>query len=636
VPGQRLESLKAAAAAAKLQPSIELRNEAVAALALLDLEDWHWRAPPGFSDGTFAVDPALERYAMGNRQGEITIYRTSDGAELMRFVGSKSAARYLQFSPDGRFLVATFASTRLVLWNLTTRTPVLNAKFGVIRWGPHSVFTADGAKVGIRVPEPRIAFFDLNTGAELESLPLSAPAQVVALRPDGQVLAVAAIDGTDVELWDLKSRKLHRKLAHEVPVEGLSWHADGRHLAVGGWRGHLYLWDTESTNRLELHGHTGLIPNVLFNHRGTILVSGSWDGTTRFWDVGTGKQLLMSFSGSGVGFSPDDQRLAFLREGVGLGIWRVHGSTCFRTFAHPLGSTKPVPATADLSTDGHWLLSGSREAVHVWDFASQRLVYSERVRNGYSAYFAPNGQSFITIGFNEVRQWPLIKDEDESTFAVGQPRTLMRLPPNTDPHVTVTRGERHTITVSHAKGVAAFDLDNPEPLPLIESKSLNEWAATTSDTNWLAISHQNGTEIWDLRRHEMVCSLVERGRLSFSPDGRWLVVASGMGYGFYETGSWRRRHGIQMPYQLHVATVAFSRDGRLAALASPGRLVQIVDPATGREIVTLSSPHSEIVAWLAFSPDDRMLLVADDQKQIQAWDLRALRQELAALNLDWK
>ena len=43
VPGQRLESLKAIATAAKLQPSMELRNEAVAALALVDVEDLYWR-----------------------------------------------------------------------------------------------------------------------------------------------------------------------------------------------------------------------------------------------------------------------------------------------------------------------------------------------------------------------------------------------------------------------------------------------------------------------------------------------------------------------------------------------------------------------------------------------------------------
>jgi WD40 repeat protein len=218
----------------------------------------------------------------------------------------------------------------------------------------------------------------------------------------------------------------------------------------------------------------------------------------------------------------------------------------------------------------------------------------------------------------------------------------MTLSANPFPYVTVTvtHGERKMLTVLHARGVSAFDLDEPSPIPLIESKGLQGYAATSPDTNWLALSLRSGsTEIWDLRRHEMVFALGQGyGGVAFSPDGRWLVVGSGASYSFYETGSWRRRHVVQT----HTAAastppnVAFSRDGRLAALAVNRRLVQIVDPATGREILRLNSPEAEIITSVAFSPDDINVLVANDQQEVQVWDLRALRRELAALNLDWK
>jgi WD40 repeat protein len=636
VSGQRVESLKAIAAAAKLQPSMELRNEAVAALALVDLEDWYWRERPV---NHVAFDPALERYAVGNGQGEIAVYRVGDDAELMRFVGSKSGERYFQFSPDGRFLAATFGSGRLMIWNVVTRALMVNAKFGSINWGRFCVFSPDGRAVGIRTPEPRIAFFDLTTGAELESLALDGPAGLIALRPDGQMLAVRRDALQEVELWDLKSRTLQGKLTHAVPVESAAWHSDGRRLAVGGWSGHLYLWDTESTNRLELHGHTGVIPNVFFDHRGTMVVSSSWDGTTRFWDAGTGKQLLTSYAGYAMEFSADDQRLAYRREGLGFGIWYMHASGSFRTFAGPIGSAKPSPSKVDMSSDGRWLLLGTRDAAQVWDFASQRLVHSQPQRN-YSAHFAPNGRSFITVSLTDVRQWPVMGGEDHSTFTVGPPKLLMTLSANPYPYVTVTRGERKRITVLHARGILAFDLDEPSPIPLIESKGLQGYAATSPDTNWLALSLRTGpTEIWDLRRHEMVFALGrEYGGVAFSPDGRWLVVGSGASYSFYETGSWRRRHVIQTHTAATgtPANVAFSRDGQLAALAVNRRLVQIVEPATGREIITLNSPEPEIIASVAFSPDDTTLLVANDQQEVHVWDLRALRRELAALNLDWK
>jgi WD40 repeat protein len=636
VPGQRVESLKAAVAAAKLQPSTHLRNEVVAALALLDVEDWYEYKGPTHSP---AFAPSLERYALGNQQGEIIVRRVPDDAEVMRLVGSRSGARNLQFSPDGRFLAATFQSGRLIVWNLATGTLVINPKFGVISWGVPCVFGPDGRTVGIRVPEPRVAFFDLSTGAELEPLRLSTPARFFALRPDGQILALAHEDATEVELWDLKSRTLQSKLTHPVPVESVAWHYDGRRLAVGGWAGHLYLWDTETTNRLELHGHTGLIPTVLFDHRGGILVSSSWDGTTRFWDAGTGQQLLMSYSGYAMGFSPDDQRLAYVREGMALGIWRVHGGSYFRTIASPIGSPKPSFTHVDLSPNGRWLASANRDDLHVWDFASGRLVHSQPLRNGHSAHFAPDGQSFITVSFSDLRRWPLMNGVDPLSFEVGRPRVLMNLPENSYPRVTVTRGNRHTMTISHSRGVTRLDLDEAAAIPLPEGKAF-EYAATSPDTNWLVVSQREGaTQVWDLQRCEVVRELPGRGGVvSFSPTGRWLVLSSDASYEFYETGSWQRRHIIQTQAApaLTPAYVAFSRHGTLVALAVSRRLVQIVDSASGREIVTLTSPRPQYITSLAFSPDDKTLLVANDQNEIQVWELDKLRRELAALNLDWK
>lgn len=638
-PGQRIESLKAAAAAARLQPSMELRNEAVAALALLDVEDLHWHESPVFATENLAFDEAQERYALGNRRGEITIYRAADDSELMRLAGAGSAARYLQFSPGGQFLAVTFDNARLIIWNLTTRAPVVNAKLGLISWGPHCVFSPDGRTVGIRVPAPRIAFFDLSSGDELESLPLDSPAKFFALRPDGEMLAVGGHSSTNLEIWNLKSQKLYRHLTHEVPLESAAWHCDGRRLAIGGWAGHLYLWDTETTNRLEMHGHTGLIPNVRFDRRGTVLVSSSWDGTSRFWSAATGQQLLASYGGYAMGFSSDDQRLAYYREGLGLGLWRVHGSTVLRIIASPIGSAKPYFTHVDLSPDGRWLVSANRQELHVWDFLSERLVHSQPLRSGCSAYFTPDGQSLITVDFTDVRQWPLTSNH--SNFMVGEPKILMTLPANTYPQVTVTRGAHETMTVYHSQGVTALDLHSPVPTPLIESKLLTGFAAISSDTNWLAMTRPDGTtQVWDLRRHEVVRELgaEEWGPLSFSPDGRWLVLASETGYAFYETASWQRRHLIKpdAAAALHPASVAFSHNGELAALAVSRRLVKIIDPATGREIVTLTPPRPEVITALSFSPDDRILLVANDQKETQIWDLRALRQELAALNLDWK
>ncbi|MDA1275773.1 MAG: hypothetical protein O2960_17275 [Verrucomicrobia bacterium] len=61
-----------------------------------------------------------------------------------------------------------------------------------------------------------------------------------------------------------------------------------------------------------------------------------------------------------------------------------------------------------------------------------------------------------------------------------------------------------------------------------------------------------------------------------------------------------------------------------------------MDPATGAEFATLEAPYPQGLSWLSFSPDGTRLAAAAETKQIQLWDLRWIRRQLAAMNLDWE
>jgi WD40 repeat protein len=49
----------------------------------------------------------------------------------------------------------------------------------------------------------------------------------------------------------------------------------------------------------------------------------------------------------------------------------------------------------------------------------------------------------------------------------------------------------------------------------------------------------------------------------------------------------------------------------------------------------LEAPVSSSVAKFAFSPDGSQLVAVQHDQQVQLWDLRLLRQELAQMHLDW-
>lgn len=107
-------------------------------------------------------------------------------------------------------------------------------------------------------------------------------------------------------------------------------------------------------------------------------------------------------------------------------------------------------------------------------------------------------------------------------------------------------------------------------------------------------------------------------------------------YRFWETGPWtpvgspilRDRANLRGP-------LAFAPDGSVLAIAHSPKDVRLVDPATGRELATLTAPDRRLVSWLRFSPDGSRLAVACESQVIQLWDLRLIRGRLKAMGLDW-
>jgi tetratricopeptide (TPR) repeat protein len=167
------------------------------------------------------------------------------------------------------------------------------------------------------------------------------------------------------------------------------------------------------------------------------------------------------------------------------------------------------------------------------------------------------------------------------------------------------------------------------------------YLALSPDGRWAATGtfKGSGVKLWRLddgRRpkpaHAIPCATAD---VSFSPDGRWLVVMNDEGHVLYRVESWEPARAVR-GRNVGGAQVAFA--ARAPVMAVPRyhqRHLALVDPETGREFGTFAAEDSDKILALTLSADGGRLAAATAERTIQVWDLREVRRQLAGIGLDW-
>jgi eukaryotic-like serine/threonine-protein kinase len=656
--GRRFDSLRALAKAAEVgralemppERLLELRNEAIACLALTDLRvARRWEGAPSGSS-VLAFDADLRRYARTDARGNVSVRRVADDREVCRLPGKGDPAWVVRFSPDGRFLAAKYHPpgrddlNRFRVWDLDRRKAIFEAPPGV-PWIACD-FTPDGRRLAVGPRAGQLELYDLTSPKRPpRRLPTGEGVVTFAFHPDGRQLAVTCQN--EVQVWGTDGGAVIRKLAHDGPVRGATWHPDGKLLAVTCDRDFsIHVWDAAAWEpRAVLKGHHGEVTGLAFSHSGHLLASTSWDGTLRLWDPWTGQHLVSVVRRGGCPpqFSRDDRLLAGDVEGTRVRLWEVAAGTECRAF-HGHGGHKG-PWGVDLSPDRRLMASAGNDGVRLWDLLAGKEVGLLPVGASDTALFHPDGRSLITRGSRGLHSWPIAPAPGTAGGAlrVGPPRPLGRsVPGHLLSRACLTPDGRTLVTGARTGQVVVLDLGKQTERVLQGGPRNIASAAISPDGRWVAAGTWGGggVRVWDTQTGRAREVLSADAYVGFSPEGRWLVAGTGKAYHFWETGSWRGAGTVPREYPGKVlAPPAFTRDGKMMAAAtssSPSLSpVRLLDPASGREFATLVLPQAEMVTWLCFSPDGGLLAAACSGKTVWVWDLGKIREQLAAMGLDW-
>jgi WD40 repeat protein len=641
--GQRFESLAAISNAAAMNPSPELRfqlrNEAIACLALIDARLIQPRslARTALADEFFRFAPRLDRYACLDKGLRISVRRTSDDAEIASLSWKGTAPHWLHgFSPDGRLLAIEFADRILRLYDVASGGVRLEIKIGVSSCD----FSPDGRWITVRLPDGSVAVYDVETGGQQHELPGGFPSGYMRFDPTGQRLAWFSRRARAMEIREIESGATLRTMPQSERVTDVSWSPDGRLLAAASDDGKGTVWDVQTgETRFTLEGHDKSMLRIRFNHSGRLIASSSWDDTIRLWDAFTGRPVLrLPGTSYQLTFSDDDRTLAFTRQEDRFHLIELALHPEFSVLQPGEKSTGPFESA--FSPDGRLLANASKSGVQFWEIATGRPVGLIREPACRSVRFAADGASVFTSGFGGLGRWPIREGASNGASAlhIGPRKTL----PFSKPFMQVaSSADGGTLAVaSREKNCAqVFTLTNWSQPRSIGPHQNAQFVALSPDARWLATGPwgEKEVKVWDARTGEKLRQFPAgpNATVEFSADGQWLVTA-GEEYRLWKTGSWEPGPAIKLPRKnVPIGYAAFSPDSRALAVVHGGRELHLVDLTGARPLAVFESPSQSVLAVPRFSPDGTLLAAAGANGEVFVWHLRLIRRELSALRLDW-
>jgi WD40 repeat protein len=667
--GRRLQALEAVREAARLRPTLEVRNEAIASLALDDLvvrKQW-----AGFPTGTcfMVMDARHQLYARADEQGGVSVRDVESDRQLASFREPDGYCTCLQFSHDGRYLAVRFGASQsrfLIVWDWRGSS-MLRLPLPQDYEATAFDFHPDGNSFAVASPTAQQALHHqaLPSGDPLGAIRLPAAPVWIRFSPDGRFLAIEFSGQTPTEKWSRRAGIFGtqqwehvRNFDYGARPRSLGWHPNGRWLAAGCDDYWVYIDDVITGERVRRLGRHELpVVSCAFDSGGERLASMTQDGAVTIWDLAQANvefrtqvwRGVLSFvpgsmlEAARLGSAKDSwasgvEQLAYGVVPPNILVWRIEPSVVW----HPIAGTSGFFSSLEFSPDGRLLVVANPfSGITFCDLDLGKVAAFHSVAGVRSAFFTPGGGHLVTCGHPGLMTWPLRQTNASETtmFRVG-PAEAQPVPTTPASETATLADDGRTVAVNFGfaevwLGDLAGQDTNWWQLPI---RGASDFSFSRGG-RWLAVASARRDEVrvWDVRlRRTLLQHTAPLMTVRFSPDDRWLVGASNEEYLLWQTASWKLHRRIPAEGVHHAGNPAdFSPDRKTLAVVHKARTVLLLDPESGAELATLTPADSSVIQFLRFSPDGTRLAVGTRTRGIHVWDLRALRTELGRLGLDW-
>jgi len=662
VAGHRLTALTAAEEAAKIAPSVQARDEVIAALALHDLTVQREWSPRVLKDGAIGVAADANRYVAESGLGRFEVRQLSDDALLREYSGTTSKLRTQPvFSEDGTWFAARNTASELLIWHESKADPLWKLAARPLppaEASPHPLqpdaFSPDGDLLASALPGGGITIHRTDTGAEIARVSGNGEITHLSFSPDGLLLAAGrsspAPNGafpSFIRIVDGSKFTVLRELKVENGFRSFSWSGSSDKILVTGDR--IEVFRAKDLKRCASFSDP-TAASAWFGPATNIVLSVTPQSAVCAWDTNTARPLLTASASNvrALGASLNGSLFVTASEGDKLTLRRwqlpeIVSSTAIDTLEYR-ADISPQGSSLDYSPDGRWLVTSL--AGH---------AFLRRSDSGKIAATIPIGKSAqpVTVAFSTFSDRFYASSRDSGLFRVafkaGENGKVSVSPPESidaEPEFVicdVSDDGRRVLLVSPPKNeVKIVELGPPQNTIRWKHTAPAHGAFLNSGRSTLVNgSNHDGSTLLAVRNSstadvEMPLPFSDGSALRVSPDRRTVWISTGANKAVVQRyGQWSA--GLELPPEVQTpdARVAFAYDSPLLAVSEQDR-VWLLDAEKGTPIAHLPPSFAgKHVQGLEFAPDDTQLAIWWDNGTLTRWDLKKLRQELTARRLSW-